>query len=237
MPWILVPDCPHSTVEETAAIVAAALHTRPPLPPKAPPKAPHKAPAPPLPPNKAPPKTPPYPTVLAPPKAPHVPKQSPPTLSPAASARDEGMAWPGGYIRYGVDENGRLEYIEPPHLALSYIVDGEYHPPLPGDDPHCLYHWCRVAIPDYSYIDYHRTLTRSPMKSRQGWFVACIPRDEDCNICGEAWSRHGIRCDEAMKRDVERQRARWHEGRGVNGWNPSDDSDEECAPVPPDEEC
>ena len=64
-----------------------------------------------------------------------------------------------------------------------------------------------------------------------------MPRDGDCNICGEAWSRRGVRCDRAMKREIERQRARWDEGGGVNGWNPSDDSDEECSLVPPDEEC
>ena len=205
MSWILVPDCPHRTVEETAAIVAAALHTRPPLPPEAPPKAPPKAPQPPLPPNKAPPKAPPYPTVLlAQPKAPQVPNKSPPTLSPAASARDYGMAWPGGFIKYGIDEHGRLEapgtFVrrrEPPDIALSYTVDGEYHPRLPGDDPDCVYQWCRVAIPEYEYREYRHTLTWSPMESRfEGWFVA-MPPDGDCSICGEAWSRHGVRCDEA----------------------------------------
>ena len=96
------------------------------------------------------------------------------------------------------------------------------------------------------------------------------PRDGDCSICGEAWSRHGVRCDEAWieaaattglpeedqtseaatttgmqwseAADIEAQRAKTQhrlglEWYGGGGWNPSDDSDEECSPVPPDEEC
>ena len=234
MPWILVPDCPHRTVEETAAVVAAALH-RGQYPPEAPPKAPPKAPQPPLPPNKAPPKAPPYPTVLlAQPKAPQVPNKSPPTLSPAASARDDGMAWPGGFIRYGIDENGRLEspgtfvrHREPPHLALSYIVDG-VNPPLPGDDPDCVYQWCRVAIPEYKYQEYRDTLTWSPTEFRcGGWFVA-MPRDGDWIINDGAWQ-----WSKWLKRDIERQRA--IDG-DENGWNSSDYSGEDYSEWP-DEEC
>jgi hypothetical protein len=121
------------------------------------------------------------------------------------------MEWPGGFIRYPIDEHGRLQspgtfvrHKPKPQLELSYTFEEGWEPPQPGDDPNCVYRLCRVAFPREKYQEYRNTLTWArDLSCYEGWFVAqpldgyTPPLDGDCSICGEAWIRHGFSsCDE-----------------------------------------
>ena len=132
-----------------------------------------------------------------------LPTKAQPKAPPAASARaerDDGMEWGGCIAR----DPARFKEPDQHSMRFAYTVAGSMR--LDGDDPKCVYHWCRVAIPRENYAEYRHTLLCSPRTHRGGgWFVA-MPLAGECKVCKEAWSSHGSRCDEELINQEARKR-------------------------------
>jgi hypothetical protein len=122
-----------------------------------------------------------------------------PKAPPAASARaGDGCISGGMGLRGRLHSNFDAVRYKEPHqhsMRFSYTVAEDNIPPLPDDDPECVYQIARIAIPKAEYKYYRNTLSWSPRACLSGgWFVA-MPLAGECNKCGEAWSTHGSRCE------------------------------------------